>query len=127
MKNNVTTFILGAVIFCAIIVTVLFFSGTFRGFIDMPSGLFVIGGAGALGLAGYKKRTGFIAYIDQCRKYLVPVGILGTFTGVIMMMQNLSDLSSIGHGMAIALLTVFYSIILYCVATSLVCKFKEEP
>ena len=126
MRNNVTTFVLGAAIFCAIIAIVLLFSGTFMAFIDIPSGLFVIGGAGALGLAGYKKKTGFIAYIKQCRKSLIPVGILGTVTGLILILQNLSDPANIGQGMAIALLTVFYSIILYCVATSLVYKFKEE-
>ena len=39
-------------------------------------------------------------------------GMIGTLVGLVMMLQNLSDPSSIGKGMAIALLTTFYGAVL---------------
>lgn len=39
-------------------------------------------------------------------------GMIGTLIGLVMMLQNLSDPSSIGTGMAIALLTTFYGAVL---------------
>lgn len=39
-------------------------------------------------------------------------GMIGTLIGLVMMLQNLSDPSSIGAGMAIALLTTFYGAVL---------------
>src|SRR5690606_2584805 len=44
--------------------------------------------------------------------YAPAFGMLGTLIGLIQMMQNLSDPSQIGAGMAIALVTTFYGALL---------------
>jgi chemotaxis protein MotA len=50
--------------------------------------------------------------IDQIGKYAPAFGMIGTLLGLIMMLGNLSDPASIGSGMAVALITTLYGIVL---------------
>jgi flagellar motor component MotA len=43
-------------------------------------------------------------------RYIIGAGVIGMFVGLVAMLRNLSDPSSLGAGMAVALLTVFYAV-----------------
>jgi chemotaxis protein MotA len=46
--------------------------------------------------------------MDQMGKFAPAFGMIGTLMGLIMMLSNMSDPSSIGSGMAVALITTLY-------------------
>jgi chemotaxis protein MotA len=48
------------------------------------------------------------AIVDQIGKYAPAFGMIGTLLGLIIMLGNMSDPSSIGGGMAVALITTLY-------------------
>ena len=48
------------------------------------------------------------AMLDAVGKYAPAFGMIGTLIGLVIMLQNMSDPSSIGKGMAVALLTTMY-------------------
>ena len=50
--------------------------------------------------------------LDQLGKYAPAFGMIGTMLGLVMMLNNMSDPSSIGKGMAVALLTTLYGAVL---------------
>lgn len=50
--------------------------------------------------------------LDQMGAYAPAFGMIGTLVGLVQMLQNLSDPSSIGQGMATALLTTLYGAVL---------------
>jgi chemotaxis protein MotA len=50
--------------------------------------------------------------LDQCGKYAPAFGMIGTLLGLVMMLNNMSDPSAIGSGMAVALLTTLYGAVL---------------
>ncbi len=50
--------------------------------------------------------------MDQLGKYAPAFGMIGTLLGLVMMLNNMSDPSAIGSGMAIALLTTLYGAVL---------------
>ena len=90
-------------------------------FVHIPSFLFVIGVASGLGLASYSG-NGMIAYISGCKKHFISAGVVGTVIGTVQMLSTLDDPSQIGKGMAVALLSIFYGVVFYCAADSLVSK-----
>jgi flagellar motor component MotA len=53
-----------------------------------------------------------IAFFHALQIYLLIGGFLGTIVGVIAMLSNLEDTSILGWGMALALLTVLYALLL---------------
>lgn len=60
--------------------------------------------------------------IDQIGKYAPAFGMIGTMLGLVMMLNNMTDPSSIGSGMAVALLTTLYGAVL----ANLVCLPASE-
>ena len=52
------------------------------------------------------------ALFDNIGKYAPAFGMIGTLIGLVIMLQNMSDPSSIGPAMAVALLTTFYGALL---------------
>lgn len=52
------------------------------------------------------------AYFRTLRNTLIVAGLCGTLAGIIVMLSMLSDASTIGRGMALALITLFYAAIL---------------
>jgi flagellar motor component MotA len=125
MKNRSVTFVLGLIVFIAAIVLALSTGGSLPTFIHIPSFLFVAGVAGGLGIATYKG-GGLLGYIAACRKHFIPAGVLGTVIGVILTLRNLESPSQIGTGIAVALFTIFYSLMFYCVADALVARAKAD-
>ncbi len=59
-----------------------------------------------------KQRQGLSKLFVNAGTYAPAFGMLGTLIGLIQMMQNLSDPSQIGAGMAVALVTTFYGALL---------------
>ena len=53
-----------------------------------------------------------IELLRRMKPYPIGVGVLGSLTGVVNMLQYLEDPGAIGPGLATALLTVFYGILL---------------
>ena len=111
----------GMVLFVALIIFSIAIGRSGLIFVHIPSAVFVVGVAGALGLASYKD-GGLIAFIGCTRKFFIPVGITGTLIGVIQMLQNLKDYAEIGSCLAVAFLTVFYGVICYCIADAIATK-----
>ena len=54
------------------------------------------------------RHAGKIAMVDSWSKLAPGMGMLGTVTGLIAMLKNLEDKSTIGPNMAVALITTFY-------------------
>lgn len=50
--------------------------------------------------------------IDQLGRFAPAFGMIGTLLGLILMLSHMADLSALGPGMAVALLTTFYGAIL---------------
>lgn len=71
------------------------------------------------------------AIFDTMGNYAPAFGMLGTLIGLIQMLRNLQDASSIGAGMAVALLTTFYgsllsNLVFLPLATRLRSQSREE-
>ncbi len=52
------------------------------------------------------------AVINSMAQYAPAYGMIGTLIGLIIMLQNLDDINSLGPAMAVALVTTFYGVIL---------------
>ena len=63
------------------------------------------------------------AIMDQLGRFAPAYGMIGTLMGLIMMLQDMSDPSGIGAGMAVALITTLYGAI---VANVFFCPFAEK-
>ncbi|MGB7328107.1 MAG: motility protein A [Rubripirellula sp.] len=61
--------------------------------------------------------------MDQLGRFAPAYGMIGTLMGLIMMLQDMSDPSGIGAGMAVALITTLYGAI---VANVVCCPFAEK-
>jgi chemotaxis protein MotA len=61
--------------------------------------------------------------MDQMGRFAPAYGMIGTLMGLIMMLSDMSDPSSIGAGMAVALITTLYGAI---VANTMFCPFAEK-
>lgn len=114
-----TTYCIGLSVFLGIFSFVIAAGGGALSYIHIPSALFVLGAACGLGLAGYRG-NGFVGYVASCKKYLIIAGVLGTIIGTIQLLANLSNPEDIGGGLAVALLTLLYSVILYGMAEAFV-------
>ena len=55
-----------------------------------------------------KRHKKSIAMFEEMAKTAPAMGMIGTLVGLVLMLQNMSDPSSIGPSMAVALLTTFY-------------------
>jgi flagellar motor component MotA len=103
-------------------------------FLNIPSFVMVAGGTGALGLMSYGAKEFFHAVLvlrivivrsprgllrqrdaDILRGLAVfsyASGVIGTMIGAVQILASLDDLSQLGPRFAVALLTVFYAILL---------------
>ena len=118
------------IIVSAILATILLASGI-GAFIDVPSLLTVIipviaSISAKHGLEGFKElfREG-----ENQNKVLHTMGVtgiiagaIGTMIGLIIMLGNLSDKSALGPALAIALLTLFYGLLIFLFTTLLSTK-----
>lgn len=124
MKANKITAILGIIVFMVAIVGAIKMGGRIMTFIFIPAGFLVVLVAGGLGLACYRG-GGLLGYAEACKKHFISAGILGTIIGIIQMLAHLEDPSAWGRGAAVALLSVFYGVVLYCISDVLVAQARE--
>ena len=122
-------------VFFALLGTALFLAAVLMGsslaaFINLPSMLIVIGGmvcfslahhdagairdaiGNALGKNPSPNVQKDISVLATLRKTTYGSGVAGTLIGLIQMLQSLDDPSSIGPAMAVAILTVLYSVLI---------------
>lgn len=114
-----------------VIVGAIMMGGSALAFIHLPSLLFMFGVAFFILLATFG--IDFLRFIPEsmlalvsrnidpnpkfaeialfASRYIIGAGLIGMVIGLIQMLTNLSDPASIGSGMAVALLTVFYAIV----------------
>ena len=127
VRMFVAVFLLGAVICAAIIL-----GGPLWSFLDLPSILFVTGGIFCgtlwsfdLNVTAGAFRDAFVgqseteeqaiqshAVFDRMANYAAASGLAGTLIGLVSMLQNMDDPTAIGPAMAVALLTLFYGVLL---------------
>jgi flagellar motor component MotA len=53
-----------------------------------------------------------LAFFDALGRYVITSGILGTLIGAIVMLANLGDVTRLGSGAALALITILYALII---------------
>ena len=118
--------LLGTALFAAAVLL----GGSLASFINLPSMLIVIGGmvcfslahhdagairdaiGNALGNEPSPNVQKDISVLATLRKTTYGSGVAGTLIGLVQMLQSLDDPSSIGPAMAVAILTVLYSVLI---------------
>jgi len=118
MKLKSICIILGLFAFIIAITAAISFGGGSLMFIHIPSLAFVLAAGGSLGMACYRG-GGFLEYIKACKKHFISAGVLITIISTIQMLRNLFSPDSIGAGVAVGLLPIFYGIILYCITDAI--------
>ncbi len=119
MKAKPITVVLGIFVFVVAIGVAILLGPERYMFINVPTAVFVILVAGGLGLASYRD-GGLLGYIEACKKHFITAGILGTIIGTIQTLAIVENPSGIGVGFAVALLSVCYGVVLYCISDALV-------
>ena len=122
--------LLFALIGTALIVTAILLGSPLNAFINLPSILIVISGMccfslahhsfsdikqafqHALGESASPNLQKDLSVIATVRKTTYGSGVAGTIIGLVQMLQNLDDTSTIGPAMAVAILTAFYAVLL---------------
>lgn len=112
--------IIGLFIFLFIIIISIWFGGHMLQFVHLPSIGFVIIVSLGLALMKYRKGDGSLGFIEDVKRYTIPSGVIGCLIGFVQMGANISDPARIPAGVAVALLTIFYGLVLYCVIDALV-------
>ena len=108
------TRVLGLLIFLFVLVAaILLGGGPFR-FVHLPSIGFVMILSGGLALMKYRKGDGKSGFITNLKRYSIPSGVIGCLIGLVQIGGNVSDPAQIPPGVAVAILTIFYGLILYC-------------
>ena len=128
----------------AIFTLILLAMGDVTIFIDIPCVLIVLGGTIAMLLwAGASIRFMFKAVFSRnatleelqaaikgwrlARVFTIAAGIMGTLIGYVLMLKNMDDPAAIGPGMALALLTTFYGIVLsFAICLPLQARLQER-
>ena len=108
--------IIGIMGFFGVVAAGVLYGSPMMIFFDIPSLLFVFGTIISLSVAKYSPKE-LISFSDEVVMSLINFSLIGGgigfIVGLVQMLQNMSDPASIGPAMAVALLTVFYSIIIY--------------
>ncbi len=122
---------IGLVLFFGMIAVAIGINGPFFGlFLNIPSFIIVVGLPVALLLATHSPReigTAFravyrsndpaelrisVAFFTAMQRYLLWSGFLATMLGTVVLLAVLDDKAMIGQGAALALITVFYAVVL---------------
>lgn len=111
--------ILGLLIFLFVIFSSIYIGGEPLRFVHLPSIGFVIILSSGLALIKYQKGNGKLSLITNLKKYSIPSGVIGCLIGIIQMCSNYTDPAQLPAGVAVAVLTIFYGLILYCIIDAL--------
>jgi flagellar motor component MotA len=114
------TKIIGLFIFLFIIVASIWLGGSLVQFVHFPSVIFVIILSSGFALMKYQKGKGKFNLIKNIKKYSIPSGVIGCLIGIIQMCSSYTDPAQLPAGAAVAVLTIFYGLILYCIIDALI-------
>ena len=81
-------------------------------FMNLPSFVFVIGGTFFIASSSYGKVKFDRKFFKLCSKNILQVGITGTLIGVVLILGNLKPGINAANGASVALITLFYSLII---------------
>lgn len=110
------TKIIGGVIFLIVLIVGFLGDGDFWIFINLPAIGFVAFATVGLTLMKYRKGIGKLEVINNLKKYSILSGVIGCLIGFVQMGWHVSDdLQMIPMGVAIAILTIIYGLIFYCI------------
>jgi len=126
--------IVGWLLAVSMVYAAILVGGSIGQFINMPSILIVLGLSYFLGIAAYGWRDfnysvkallfvyrrkvpstlgiRHVNIIRNMRWYIMSSGLLGFLVGLVQMLANLDDPAAIGPAAAVAMLTIFYSVVL---------------
>ena len=128
---NIRIFLSG-ILFVALVCAGIVMGGQLPGFIDLSSLVIVIGGMScatvgsfpikiigeaigdALGQVAIEEERALRSHhvLSKMGDFAVASGLMGTVIGLVNMLANLDDPTAIGPAMAVALLTIFYGVII---------------
>ena len=118
--------IIGLIITIALITLAM---GDITAFIDIPSLLIVLGGTLGMLIFGCSSIPNMVSAVfsgdatneqltaaakgwRMARSYTLAFGVIGTFIGGVIMLKNMDDPAAIGPGVALAILTILYALLL---------------
>ena len=118
------TKLIGCTVFLFVVIGVILSSGHLTSFIDFTGIAFVVIAACGLSLMRYKKGDGRENFFKSLKKYAIPCGILGCLIGTIhialhSLNTGMVNPANVFGGFGVALLTVFYGLILYFIIDAL--------
>ena len=111
--------IIGLFIFLFIIIASIWLGGSLGQFVHFPSLIFVIIVSLGLALMKYRKGDGRSGFMTNLKRYSIPSGVIGCLIGFVQIGANVSDPAQIPAGVGVAVLTIFYGLILYCIIDAL--------
>jgi len=80
--------------------------------------VFLVGAAGGLGLMRYSKGDGIAKVCKSLKVYLILCGLILTLVSAIIVCWNRTDWAGSGPAFAIAILPIFYGLILSCITSA---------
>ena len=113
------TRVFGLFIFLFIIVASIWFGGPLGQFVHFPSIGFVVIVSLGLALMKFRKGDGSSVFLSNLKRYSIPSGVIGCLIGFVQMGANVSDPAKIPAGVGVAVLTIFYGLVLYCIIDAL--------
>lgn len=111
--------IIGLFIFMFIIIASIWLGGPLGHFVHIPSLLFVVIVSFGLALMKYRKGDRRSDFMTSLKRYSIPSGVIGCLIGFVQIGANVSDPSKIPAGVGVAILTILYGLILYCIIDTL--------
>jgi flagellar motor component MotA len=106
---------IGLLIFLFVLVAGIFVGGSLLQFIHFPSIAFVIIASSGLALMRHREGEGRQDFLAHLKRYAIPAGVIGCLIGLVQLGQNASSPEQIPAGVSVAVLTIFYGLILYCI------------
>ena len=109
------TRLVGLLIFLFVVIACIAIGGGPLRFFHLPSIGFVVFASCGLALMKHRKGDGKSGFITSIKRYSIPAGVIGCAIGLVQLGQNVADPAHIPGGVAVAVLTIFYGLIFYCI------------